>query len=134
MMKGFSVSMYSYSDILVVPLDKVIIYRQTSDAIGEPDPGVIHHSDQGVQYALGDYVAELKSYGFEISMVRASSPFENAMMGSFFKHRSIRRCIYVSIRHLRIGEPGFPISLRRSIIRRDFIRRLITFHRMTLKN
>ena len=50
-----------------------------------PGPGVIHHSDQGVQYASGDYVDELKSHGFEISMARAGNPYENAMMESFFK-------------------------------------------------
>ena len=47
--------------------------------------GVIYHSDQGVQYASGDYVAELKSHGFEISMAPAGNPYENAMMESFFK-------------------------------------------------
>ena len=50
-----------------------------------PRPGVIHHSAQGVQYASGDYVAELKSHGFEISMARAGDPYENASMESFFK-------------------------------------------------
>jgi len=50
-----------------------------------PGPDVIHHSDQGVQYASGDYVAELKSHGFEISMARAGNPYENAVMESFFK-------------------------------------------------
>jgi transposase InsO family protein len=50
-----------------------------------PGSGVIHHSDQGVQYASGDYVAELKSHGFEISMARVGNPYENARMESFFK-------------------------------------------------
>jgi transposase InsO family protein len=47
--------------------------------------GVIHHSDQGVQYASGEYVVELQSHGFLISMARAGNPYENAMMESFFK-------------------------------------------------
>ena len=47
--------------------------------------GVIYHSDQGVQYASGDYVAELKSYGFIVSMARVGNPYENVMMESFFK-------------------------------------------------
>ena len=50
-----------------------------------PDSGVIHHSDQGVQYASGEYVEELKSHGFEISMARTGNPYENARMESFFK-------------------------------------------------
>ena len=51
----------------------------------KPGPGVIHHSDQAVQYASVDYVAELQSRGFLISMARAGNPYENARMESFFK-------------------------------------------------
>jgi putative transposase len=50
-----------------------------------PAPGAIHHSDQGVQYASSEYVAELKSYGFEISMSRRGNPYDNATIESFFK-------------------------------------------------
>ena len=50
-----------------------------------PVPGVIHHSDQGIQYASDEYIAELKAYGFEISMSRAGNPYDNATMESFFK-------------------------------------------------
>jgi putative transposase len=50
-----------------------------------PGPGVIHHSDQGVQYASGEYVAELRRGGFLISMARRGDPYENATMESFFK-------------------------------------------------
>ncbi len=48
-------------------------------------PGIIHHSDQGVQYASGEYIDELKNHGFEISMARTGNPYENAVMESFFK-------------------------------------------------
>lgn len=51
----------------------------------DPGPGVIHHSDQGVQYASAEYIEELKSHGFEISMARVGNPYENAQMESFFK-------------------------------------------------
>jgi len=50
-----------------------------------PGPGVVHHSDQGVQYASTGYVEELKSHGFEISMARVGNPYENAQVESFFK-------------------------------------------------
>ena len=33
-----------------------------------PGPGLIHHSDRGVQYASGDYVERLKRAGMQISM------------------------------------------------------------------
>jgi len=50
-----------------------------------PGAGTIHHSDQGVQYASGAYVDELKSHGFETSMAGKGNPYENAMAESFFK-------------------------------------------------
>jgi transposase InsO family protein len=51
----------------------------------DPGLGVIHHSDQGVQYASTEYVEVLKSHGFQISMARVGNPYENAQMESFFK-------------------------------------------------
>jgi len=68
-------------------LDTALTLKALRMAIGErrAGPGVIHHSDQGVQYAAGEYVAELKSHGFEISMARTGNPYENARMESFFK-------------------------------------------------
>jgi len=50
-----------------------------------PPPGVIHHSDRGVQYAAGDYVDTLKFRGFQISMARKGNPYDNAVAESFMK-------------------------------------------------
>lgn len=50
-----------------------------------PPPEVIHHSDQGVQYAAHDYVDELKNHGFKISMSRKGNPYDNAFAESFMK-------------------------------------------------
>jgi transposase InsO family protein len=50
-----------------------------------PAPGAIHHSDRGAQYASRDYVRLLKEHGFEISMSRKASPWENAACESFMK-------------------------------------------------
>lgn len=50
-----------------------------------PEPGVIHHSDRGVQYASGDYVARLERAGAQISMAAVGNPFENAQIESFFR-------------------------------------------------
>ena len=50
-----------------------------------PPAGVIHHSDQGVQYAAHDYADTLKAYGFEISMARKGNPYDNAVAESFMK-------------------------------------------------
>jgi len=54
-------------------------------ATRHPAPGIIHHSDQGVQYASVEYVADLRKYGFVISMSRRGNPYDNATMESFFK-------------------------------------------------
>jgi putative transposase len=47
--------------------------------------GLIHHSDRGVQYACGDYIARLTAVGIEPSMSRAGCPYDNAMAESFMK-------------------------------------------------
>jgi len=50
-----------------------------------PKPGLVHHSDRGVQYASRDYTAELQQYGIRISMSRSASPYDNAQAESFMK-------------------------------------------------
>jgi putative transposase len=75
---GYAVSTALDTALTLKALRKAIAERQ-------PGPGIIHHSDQGVQYASAEYVAELRSYGFDISMARVGNPYENAMMESFFK-------------------------------------------------
>jgi len=50
-----------------------------------PTPGFIHHSDRGVQYASGEYVAELDAAGARGSMSAKGNPYENAKAESFFK-------------------------------------------------
>lgn len=51
----------------------------------QPAPGLIHHSDQGVQYAATDYVAVLQQYQCRISMARRGNPYDNAKAESFIK-------------------------------------------------
>ena len=51
----------------------------------KPQKGIIHHSDQGVQYAAHDYVDTLLEYGFHISMARKGNPYDNATAESFMK-------------------------------------------------
>lgn len=47
--------------------------------------GLVHHSDQGVQYASNVYVECLKSQGIRISMSRRGNPYDNAFAESFIK-------------------------------------------------
>ena len=51
----------------------------------QPEPGCIHHSDRGVQYACKDYISFLKEKEFKISMSRKGNPYDNAAMESFMK-------------------------------------------------
>ena len=51
----------------------------------KPPPGLIHHSDRGVQYASHEYTDLLKQHGFRISMSRKGNPYDNAVAESFFK-------------------------------------------------
>jgi putative transposase len=46
---------------------------------------LIHHSDQGVQYACGDYIARLERAGIQPSMSRPGCPWDNAMAESFMR-------------------------------------------------
>jgi transposase InsO family protein len=48
-------------------------------------PGMVHHSDRGVQYASQDYVTLLETHGFLISMSRTGNPYDNAKAESFMK-------------------------------------------------
>lgn len=68
-------------------LDTGLVLKALKMAVAKrrPGPGVIHHSDQGIQYASSEYVDELQRYGFQISMSGKGNPYENAMMESFFK-------------------------------------------------
>jgi transposase InsO family protein len=50
-----------------------------------PAPGLVHHSDRGVQYASQNYTDLLKSRGVTISMSRKGNPFDNAACESFMK-------------------------------------------------
>jgi putative transposase len=49
-----------------------------------PDPGLLHHSDRGVQYACDDYQHLLKRNGLECSMSGKGNCYDNAAMESFW--------------------------------------------------
>jgi len=49
-----------------------------------PPPGLIHHSDRGVQYASQEYRAVLEAHGLRASMSRRGDCWDNAVAESFF--------------------------------------------------
>ena len=53
-------------------------------AARQPGPGLIHHSDQGVQYANHRSAAILARIGAQASMAAVGRPTENALLESFF--------------------------------------------------
>jgi len=76
-------------------LDRALEARQ-------PEPGCIHHSDRGVQYAARGYTERLRQAGLQISMSRPGNPYDNAHAESFFKTLKVEE---VYLREYRsIGE------------------------------
>ena len=74
-----------------------------------PEPGLVHHSDRGVQYACCAYIDLLKQYGMAISMSRRGNPYDNAQAESFmktFKYEEVYRTEYRDLADARacIGE------------------------------
>jgi len=77
-------------------LEKAITARQ-------PRPGLVHHSDQGIQYASQSYVDRLESCGAVLSMSRPGSPWENGKCESFIKtlkHEELEARQYRTIEEL----------------------------------
>ena len=58
--------------------------QQAIDA-RKPRPGLVHHSDRGVQYASEDYTQLLRTHGVTCSMSRVGNPYDNARCESFLK-------------------------------------------------
>lgn len=74
-----------------------------------PAPGLVHHSDRGVQYASHDYVALLETHHLRISMSRSGNPWDNATCESFMKTLKCEEVYRSEYRNLteartRIGE------------------------------
>jgi len=58
-------------------------------------PGVIHHSDQGIQYAASDYVSTAQAAGLVLSMSRRGHPRDNPQAESFFRTLKLEQ-VYLS--------------------------------------
>jgi transposase InsO family protein len=69
-----------------------------------PEPGLVHHSDRGSQYASNDYTELLQAHGIEISMSRKGNPWDNAACESFMKtlkYEEVLRNEYRDLAHAR---------------------------------
>jgi putative transposase len=75
---GWAISKRINAELAVMALKMAVETRK-------PDPGCIHHSDQGVQYCSEDYIELLTEWKFQISMSRKGNPYDNAWAESFMK-------------------------------------------------
>ncbi len=74
---GWELSSRIDTDLTLAALERAMASRQ-------PAPGLIHHSDHGVQYAATRYVARLEALGARVSMAAVGNPYQNALAESFF--------------------------------------------------
>jgi transposase InsO family protein len=88
---GWSISRHLDSSFAVQALEGALKRRR-------PAPGLIHHSDRGVQYASAEYVKRLERRGITISMSRPGNPYDNAFAESFMKTLKVEE---VDGRHYR---------------------------------
>ena len=89
--------------LAIAALQRAIAERQ-------PPPGLVHHSDRGVQYACGDYAQVLQRQQIIASMSRPGNPYDNARCESFIKtlkREEIYAHEYGNLEHLRENIEAF---------------------------
>jgi transposase InsO family protein len=74
---GWKVAPHMEQSLVVDALRAAIRQRR-------PPPGLIHHSDRGVQYAADDHRELLAEHGLICSMSRKGNCWDNAVVESFF--------------------------------------------------
>jgi len=88
-------------------LSRAMTTELTLAALGQalrrrrPGPGLVHHSDRGVQYAATDYVELLAAHQIQISMSRRGNPYDNARAESFIKTLKYEEVYYSDYRNER---------------------------------
>jgi transposase InsO family protein len=67
-------------------MDEALVERALRMALDDrqPEPGLLHHSDQGSQYTAHAYLDSLQAASMQLSMSRVGNCFDNAAMESFF--------------------------------------------------
>ena len=75
---GWALGRTLEAELAVTALRMALMERQ-------PGPGLVHHSDRGVQYASQDYTGMLKQHQAIVSMSRKGNPYDNAACESFMK-------------------------------------------------
>jgi transposase InsO family protein len=65
-----------------------------------PRPGLVHHSDRGVQYSSQEYVDLLQAHHIEPSMSRPANPYDNGACESFMKTLKVEEIYCQQYRNL----------------------------------
>jgi transposase InsO family protein len=76
----------------------------------QPPPGLVHHSDRGLQYASAEYAAIIEKHRMVPSMSRPANPYDNASCESFMKtlkQEEIYANKYDDLEHLRANTEEF---------------------------
>lgn len=76
---GWALAEHLRAELALAALEMALASREVIPG------GLVHHSDRGVQYACGAYLAVLEQHGIQPSMSRAGCPYDNAMAESFMK-------------------------------------------------
>jgi putative transposase len=100
---GWALDCTLAASLAIAALEKAVVERQ-------PPPGLVHHSDRGVQYASSEYVAILRKHQMLPSMSRPANPYDNASCESFMKtlkHEEIYANDYRDRDHLRVNIEAF---------------------------
>lgn len=74
---GWAMSDHNDEELTLAALQMAVEQRQ-------PEPGVLHHSDQGSTYASGAYQEALADHNMICSMSRKGNCWDNAVSESFF--------------------------------------------------
>ena len=97
-------------------LDKTLAVRLPLTALlgaladRKPGPGLVHHSDRGLQYASSEYVNVLREHQMIPSMSRPANPYDNASCESFMKtlkREEIYANRYADLGHMRVNIEEF---------------------------
>ena len=75
---GWALADHLEASLAIEALDMALADRK-------PPPGLIHHSDRGVQYACAAYAERLEAQGLRVSMSRAGNPYDNAKAERFMR-------------------------------------------------
>ena len=95
---GWALGPHLDAELTLAALNMALSTRQ-------PLPGLVHHSDRGLQYACQSYRDRLEQFGLIPSMSRPGNPYDNAFCESFMKtlkQEEIRCTEYIDLDDLRV--------------------------------